>query len=177
MTNKLILTGLLSGLILVPGLVSAQYYTGMYPQYQSQYQTYPYTYGYNYGQVLGASYYPYQQYQPGCNFTVNLSLGSTHPQVADLNRMLGIGEGSYFGAATYNAVVRFQNQYASEVLYPAGLTSGTGFVGSFTRNKLNSLCNGQSSLQMGMSMYGGYPYYGQVAGAYYNAYPYYNYPT
>ncbi|MEK7535415.1 MAG: hypothetical protein AAB590_00145 [Patescibacteria group bacterium] len=182
MTNKTLFLVSILGLILVPNLAGAQYYTGLYPQnqyqYQTQYQSYPYSYpyNYNYGSVLGATYnqyYPYQQYQqnsPGCNFTVNLSLGSTHPQVADLNRMLGVGEGSYFGTATYNAVVRFQNQYASEVLYPAGLTYGTGFVGAMTRAKLNSLCNGQAYMQMGT-----YNMYGTVLGA---TYPYnysYNY--
>ena len=37
------------------------------------------------------------------------------------------------------AVKRFQEKYASEILVPADLTKGNGFVGSGTRKKINSL--------------------------------------
>jgi peptidoglycan hydrolase-like protein with peptidoglycan-binding domain len=85
-------------------------------------------------------------------FTTDLKLGQTSPDIKQLQIILnsdlrtriatyGPGspgqETSYFGSLTKAAVIRFQNNYASEILIPNGLSYGTGIVGPSTRKKLN----------------------------------------
>ena len=82
--------------------------------------------------------------------TKTLKKGMTDAEVTILQKGLakdssvypeGLSTG-YFGTLTFNAVVKFQEKYASEILTPNGLTSGTGFVGASTRAKFNALYGG-----------------------------------
>ena len=95
-------------------------------------------------------------------FTENLSLGSRGAQVIVLQKILNrdiatriasTGPGSpgnetgYFGSLTKEAVIRFQEKYSAEILAPAKLSQGNGYVGSYTRNKLNALSTSKTNTE------------------------------
>lgn len=83
------------------------------------------------------------------NFATALKKGQSGSEVVALQHALKIdGEfqgklTGFFGDITEQAVIAFQNKYAVACLAPAGLASGTGFVGTFTLKKLNALFNHQ----------------------------------
>lgn len=85
-------------------------------------------------------------------FTKTLSKGDVSTDVLELQKYLnsnsstqvsteGPGspgnESSYFGEKTKQAVIKLQNLYASVILYPIGLVTGSGYVGPGTLNFLN----------------------------------------
>ncbi|GMU74065.1 MAG: hypothetical protein AMXMBFR44_2640 [Candidatus Campbellbacteria bacterium] len=84
-------------------------------------------------------------------FSRDLSLGDSGQDVLELQRLLNedertqiaaLGPGSpgnetmYFGLLTADAVRRYQEAHASEILTPLGLFAGTGFFGRSTRAHL-----------------------------------------
>jgi len=90
----------------------------------------------------------------GFQFAKNLKLGDRGEDVRKLQRVLNTNlitqvsyegpgstgnESDYFGQKTKEAIIRFQDAYALEILFPFGLFGGTGFVGPATRKKLNEL--------------------------------------
>jgi len=80
--------------------------------------------------------------------TSDLSLGMSGSEVSCLQTFLknqgadiypeGFVTGN-FGNLTRQAVIRFQEKYASDILTPVGLQNGSGYVGSKTRAKINRL--------------------------------------
>jgi hypothetical protein len=54
-----------------------------------------------------------------------------------------------FGVDTFLAVIGFQDKYKKDILIPAKLSKGNGYIGPLTRKKLNSLYGCQSKLSLG----------------------------
>jgi len=83
-----------------------------------------------------------------CVISNSLYYGLNNDQVKCLQEFLksqgndiypeGLATG-FFGPLTRDAVIRFQEKYAQDILFPLGLQSGTGFVGVSTKKKINSL--------------------------------------
>jgi len=81
-------------------------------------------------------------------FDSDLKKGDKGAEVENLQKCLAKdpeiypeGEVSgYFGQKTKEAVIKFQEKYAQDILLPFGLRQGTGLVSKKTREKLNELC-------------------------------------
>lgn len=81
-------------------------------------------------------------------FKSDLKLGSQSTEVAELQKCLSKYPEiypekeitGYFGPKTREAVIKFQEKYADDILKPAGLERGTGEVKKATRDKLNEVC-------------------------------------
>ena len=95
-------------------------------------------------------------------FTRTLQIGSNGEDVRELQKILnsnpltqvstqGAGspgnESTYFGEKTRQAVIKFQELYAQNILSPLGFTRGTGIVGTVTLQFLNSIKNNANSTE------------------------------
>ncbi len=85
---------------------------------------------------------------PAFKFKTRLVEDSQGKEVEELQKCLAkfpkiYPEGEitgYFGPKTKQAVIRFQEKYAQEILEPWGFKNGTGLVAETTRTKLNEVC-------------------------------------
>jgi peptidoglycan hydrolase-like protein with peptidoglycan-binding domain len=82
-------------------------------------------------------------------FNANLSIGMSGNAIAELQTALQkdgelVQVTGTFDDQTTAAVTAFQEKYASQILAPNGISSGTGYVGKSTRAELNALvgCSG-----------------------------------
>ncbi len=101
--------------------------------------------------LLGAEASTEGEYVHSCSsINQNLAYGIRNNAVTCLQEFLKAqGEEIYpegfvtgfFGNLTRQAVVRFQEKYADEILAPLELSAGTGFVGPSTRAKINEMIN------------------------------------
>lgn len=100
-------------------------------------------------------------------FVKNLTLGNENSDVALLKQVLNSNpltaiqksglieeKSTYFGPDTRRAVIQFQELYKETVLFPSGLSRGTGFVGPSTRAKLNEIAK-TLNLQANLEVSGG----------------------
>jgi hypothetical protein len=77
--------------------------------------------------------------------TSNLRVGIKNNDVKVLQQLLinegfwesEVGATGYFGPITKKAVMKFQDQYKTQILKPLGLSKPTGFFGPYTRKYLN----------------------------------------
>lgn len=103
--------------------------------------------------AIAQTYYPYNYGNNNfCyNFNTDLQIGSSGAAVEALHTALS-REGfnkvntwntsnNIFTEETASLVSGFQEKYRYDILTPVGYKNGTGFVGSYTRAKLNALFN------------------------------------
>jgi len=88
-------------------------------------------------------------------FNRNLDLGMRGEDVKNLQQILiregvwprlDVGATGYFGSITQEALIKYQEKYASEILEPLGLKKGTGYFGPATRSYLNKKHQGEKDL-------------------------------
>jgi ABC-type transport system substrate-binding protein len=91
--------------------------------------------------------------KPAFQFKKNLSLNSNGSDVEELQKCLSkfpdvfpdAEVTGFFGEKTKEAVIKFQEKYADDILKPSNLEKGNGVVKQGTREKLNQVCFGSSN--------------------------------
>lgn len=73
------------------------------------------------------------------NFNFNFGIGSSGDEVIALGRALNYSGTQLYDESWASLVSGFQQKYSNDILTPSGLQYPTGFVGNFTRAKLNAL--------------------------------------